>query len=140
MVVPRAGFEHATTRSSAERSPRLSYLGTLFHAFWMTSAHFYALGHGSRELNHLRFLRNIKVSFMPTHSKPCSRGFFDFFTSSKPCDSCGGIVGGGVYWSLKCRICLCNLCNLEQLLKQKRKHPKNTDLACPLCGGQFKSP
>jgi hypothetical protein len=26
--VPRAGFEHATTRSSAERSPRLSYLGT----------------------------------------------------------------------------------------------------------------
>jgi hypothetical protein len=28
MVVPRAGFEHATTRSSAERSPRLSYLGT----------------------------------------------------------------------------------------------------------------
>ncbi len=27
-VVPRAGFEHATTRSSAERSPRLSYLGT----------------------------------------------------------------------------------------------------------------
>ena len=29
MVVPRAGFEHATTRSSAERSPRLSYLGTV---------------------------------------------------------------------------------------------------------------
>jgi hypothetical protein len=28
VVVPRAGFEHATTRSSAERSPRLSYLGT----------------------------------------------------------------------------------------------------------------
>jgi hypothetical protein len=28
MMVPRAGFEHATTRSSAERSPRLSYLGT----------------------------------------------------------------------------------------------------------------
>ena len=27
-MVPRAGFEHATTRSSAERSPRLSYLGT----------------------------------------------------------------------------------------------------------------
>jgi hypothetical protein len=27
-LVPRAGFEHATTRSSAERSPRLSYLGT----------------------------------------------------------------------------------------------------------------
>jgi hypothetical protein len=27
MVVPRAGFEPATTRSSAERSPRLSYLG-----------------------------------------------------------------------------------------------------------------
>jgi hypothetical protein len=26
--VPRAGFEPATTRSSAERSPRLSYLGT----------------------------------------------------------------------------------------------------------------
>ena len=26
-VVPRAGFEPATTRSSAERSPRLSYLG-----------------------------------------------------------------------------------------------------------------
>ena len=25
--VPRAGFEPATTRSSAERSPRLSYLG-----------------------------------------------------------------------------------------------------------------
>jgi hypothetical protein len=35
--VPRAGFEHATTRSSAERSPRLSYLGTLFHAFCPTS-------------------------------------------------------------------------------------------------------
>ncbi len=35
--VPRAGFEPATTRSSAERSPRLSYLGTGFHAFWMTS-------------------------------------------------------------------------------------------------------
>ena len=32
-VVPRAGFEHATTRFSAERSSRLSYLGTLFHAF-----------------------------------------------------------------------------------------------------------
>ncbi len=30
MMVPRAGFEPATTRSSAERSPRLSYLG----AFW----------------------------------------------------------------------------------------------------------
>jgi hypothetical protein len=29
-MVPRAGFEHATTRSSAERSPRLSYLGTQF--------------------------------------------------------------------------------------------------------------
>ena len=28
-VVPRAGFEPAITRSSAERSPRLSYLGTL---------------------------------------------------------------------------------------------------------------
>jgi hypothetical protein len=28
VVVPRAGFEPATTRSSAERSPRLSYLGT----------------------------------------------------------------------------------------------------------------
>lgn len=26
--MPRAGFEPATTRSSAERSPRLSYLGT----------------------------------------------------------------------------------------------------------------
>jgi hypothetical protein len=26
--VPRAGFEPATTRSSAERSPRLSYLGS----------------------------------------------------------------------------------------------------------------
>jgi hypothetical protein len=25
--MPRAGFEPATTRSSAERSPRLSYLG-----------------------------------------------------------------------------------------------------------------
>ncbi len=30
-VVPRAGFEPATTRSSAERSPRLSYLGVLRH-------------------------------------------------------------------------------------------------------------
>ncbi len=28
VMVPRAGFEHATTRSSAERSPGLSYLGT----------------------------------------------------------------------------------------------------------------
>jgi hypothetical protein len=27
--MPRAGFEPATTRSSAERSPRLSYLGTI---------------------------------------------------------------------------------------------------------------
>jgi hypothetical protein len=27
MKVPRAGFEPATTRSSAGRSPRLSYLG-----------------------------------------------------------------------------------------------------------------
>jgi hypothetical protein len=27
VMVPRAGFEPATTRSSAERSPRLSYLG-----------------------------------------------------------------------------------------------------------------
>ena len=26
-MVPRAGFEPATTRSTAERSPRLSYLG-----------------------------------------------------------------------------------------------------------------
>jgi hypothetical protein len=65
VVVPRAGFEPATTRSSAERSPRLSYLGTGFHAFWMTSLH--------GECNHLRFLRNIKLSFTPTHSKPCSR-------------------------------------------------------------------
>ena len=32
-TVPRAGFEPATTRSSAERSPRLSYLGT-FVACW----------------------------------------------------------------------------------------------------------
>ncbi len=30
VMVPRAGFEPATTRSSAERSPRLSYLGTAF--------------------------------------------------------------------------------------------------------------
>jgi post-segregation antitoxin (ccd killing protein) len=37
--MPRAGFEPATTRSSAERSPRLSYLGTVFHAFWMTSVY-----------------------------------------------------------------------------------------------------
>jgi post-segregation antitoxin (ccd killing protein) len=29
--VPRAGFEPATTRSSAGRSPRLSYLGQIFH-------------------------------------------------------------------------------------------------------------
>ena len=32
ILVPRAGFEPATTRSSAERSPRLSYLGTFFWA------------------------------------------------------------------------------------------------------------
>ncbi len=38
--MPRAGFEPATTRSSAERSPRLSYLGTVFHAFWMTRVYF----------------------------------------------------------------------------------------------------
>ena len=52
--VPRAGFEPATTRSSAspqaahggrvERSPRLSYLGTVFHALWMTSVFFGCLG------------------------------------------------------------------------------------------------
>ena len=35
VVVPRAGFEPATTRSSAERSPRLSYLGGVFHLFKM---------------------------------------------------------------------------------------------------------
>ena len=64
-MVPRAGFEHATTRSSAERSPRLSYLGTVFHAFLPTS------GYG--ELNHLRFLKNIKLSFTPNHSTPCSK-------------------------------------------------------------------
>lgn len=41
--MPRAGFEPATTRSSAERSPRLSYLGGVrylhdgvwcFKVFW----------------------------------------------------------------------------------------------------------
>ena len=33
ILVPRAGFEPATTRSSAERSPRLSYLGTFWNDF-----------------------------------------------------------------------------------------------------------
>ena len=33
--MPRAGFEPATTRSSAERSPRLSYLGGAYHLFKM---------------------------------------------------------------------------------------------------------
>ena len=33
--MPRAGFEPATTRSSAERSPRLSYLGGLRYLFKM---------------------------------------------------------------------------------------------------------
>ena len=31
--VPRAGFEPATTRSSAERSPRLSYLGAALGSY-----------------------------------------------------------------------------------------------------------
>ncbi len=30
--MPRAGFEPATTRSSAERSPRLSYLGNFWNS------------------------------------------------------------------------------------------------------------
>ena len=33
--MPRAGFEPATTRSSAERSPRLSYLGGVRYLFKM---------------------------------------------------------------------------------------------------------
>ena len=33
MNMPRAGFEPATTRSSAERSPRLSYLGNFWDDF-----------------------------------------------------------------------------------------------------------
>ena len=32
-LMPRAGFEPATTRSSAERSPRLSYLGNFWECF-----------------------------------------------------------------------------------------------------------
>jgi hypothetical protein len=34
--MPRAGFEPATTRSSAERSPRLSYLGGVGYLFMMS--------------------------------------------------------------------------------------------------------
>jgi hypothetical protein len=50
--MPRAGFEPATTRSSAspsvtksdwvERSPRLSYLGKLYHLFKMEAKFFKA--------------------------------------------------------------------------------------------------
>lgn len=40
VVVPRAGFEPATTRSSAERSPRLSYLGAQILGYQIKSIAF----------------------------------------------------------------------------------------------------
>ena len=55
--MPRAGFEPATTRSSAERSPRLSYLGN-FLAY---------LGYFLGKPIHLLFLGNIKLSFWQTY-------------------------------------------------------------------------
>ena len=80
VMVPRAGFEPATTRSSAERSPRLSYLGT----FWNDLGYFL----------HLRFLMNIRLSFWQTYPKP---------TSSKAITSSRGIAG---FWK-KAQV-LCN--------------------------------
>ena len=64
--MPRAGFEPATTRSSAERSPRLSYLGN----FWNS------LGYFLGKPIHLRFLRNISVSLWQWYSKPTSSNAF----------------------------------------------------------------
>ena len=70
--MPRAGFEPATTRSSAERSPRLSYLGNYLDY----------LGYFLGKLIHLRFLRNISVSFWQTYSNPTSSSAFISFGSS----------------------------------------------------------
>jgi post-segregation antitoxin (ccd killing protein) len=55
--MPRAGFEPATTRSSAERSPRLSYLGNYLDY----------LGYFLGKPIHLLFLGNIKLSFWQTY-------------------------------------------------------------------------
>ena len=66
--VPRAGFEPATTRSSAERSPRLSYLGNFWNDFGIfRERHRLNVSHV-----YLRFRRKIKLSFWQIYSKPTS--------------------------------------------------------------------
>ena len=51
---------------------------------------------------------------------------------SRPCDSCGKYVGGGVHHSPKCKIYLCFYCAIQIMTKQ-HKFPAT----CPMCGGKF---
>jgi hypothetical protein len=68
------------------------------------------------------------------------RGFFGYFNLSKPCDACGHMVGGGVYWCPKCKICLCFQRHFELWDMQRKKDQKDFEQVCPMCGGQFQSP
>jgi hypothetical protein len=60
-----------------------------------------------------------------------------FFDLTRPCDACGQMVGGGVHYCPKCKICFCGNCHFELLYQQRKKYTKSTLLVCPMCGGQF---
>ena len=67
-------------------------------------------------------------------------GFFDYFDLTKPCDACGNMVGGGVRWCPKCKICFCGNCYSSFVSNQVLEDLKNIHLHCPMCGTQFEFP
>jgi len=67
-------------------------------------------------------------------------GFFDFFNLSKQCDACGNMVGGGVRWCPKCKICFCFQCVHYVLKNQVLKDLNDIHPHCPICSGDFESP
>ena len=81
-------------------------------------------------LNHIWLtLPNAKVCFVLTvylESLLSNRIMVDL---SRPCDACGGMVGGAAKYCLKCQIYFCFVCSW-QLMNSQSKFP----VECPLCG------
>jgi hypothetical protein len=48
---------------------------------------------------------------------------------TRPCDSCGKIIGGGFKHCPECQIYLCHLCSIK-LIDIQSKFP----IDCPMCG------
>jgi hypothetical protein len=47
----------------------------------------------------------------------------------RPCDACGGMIGGAAKCCLKCQIYFCFVCSW-QLMNSQNKYP----VECPMCG------